>query len=200
MKKIIFAILALAVIAVSCDNSNTKTESKVVTEEVVIEELIEVDLIGFDDQVEELVGKRITIVGTVDHICEHGGQKMFIVSEDSDARLKIVPDEHIAAFNTELVGESIEIIGVVEEQRIDEDYLKEWEEEVKEGIAEEQGEGIHVDGEGEMEHDEEGNNTEAFEKINRLREMLAESGEDHLSFYSVLCVDYKIIEVTETEE
>jgi len=200
MKKIIIALMALAVVVVSCDNNNTKTENSVKTEEVAIEELIEVDLIGFDDQVEQLVGKKIVIAGTVDHICKHGGQKLFIVKEDSDTRLKIVPDENIAAFNTELEGESIEIVGIVEEQRIDEDYLKEWEEEVKAGMEEEQGEGIHVDGEGEMEHDDEGHNTEAFEKINRLREMLAESGDDHLSFYSVLCVDYKIIEVAETEE
>ncbi len=200
MKKTIIAILALAVVAVSCENSNTNKKTEAITEEVVVEEIVEIDLVEFDDKVEELVGKKITISGTVDHICEHGGQKLFIVKEDSDVRLKIVPDENIAAFNTDLEGENIEIVGIVEEQRIDEDYLKEWEEEVKAGLEEDQGEGIHVDGEGEMEHDEEGNNTEAFEKINRLREMLAESGDDHLSFYSVLCVEYKIIEVTETEE
>ena len=197
MKKLLIAFIALAFVAVSCENKNTSKENEATTEEVVVEEIVEIDLIEFDDKVVELVGKKIIIAGTVDHICKHGGQKLFIVKEDSDTRLKIIPDENIAAFNTELEGESIEIVGIVEEQRIDEDYLKEWEEEVKEGIAEDQGEGIHVDGEGEMEHDEEGNNTEAFEKINRLREMLAESGEDHISFYSVLCVEYKIIEITE---
>lgn len=193
MKKLLFSIIVLAFVAVSCENSTTKNTDNTKSEEVVIDKITEVNLVDFDDKVAGLVGKKISISGTVDHICKHGGQKLFIVDTESEGRVKVTPDENIAAFNSELEGENIHIIGIVEEQRIDEDYLKEWEEEVKAGTEEEQGEGIHVEGEGEMKHDEEGNNTEDFEKINRLREMLAESGDDHLSFYSVLCVEYEVI-------
>ena len=37
----------------------------------------------------------------------------------------------MAAFNTELEGESLAVIGTVDELRIDEEYLREWEEEIK---------------------------------------------------------------------
>jgi hypothetical protein len=199
MKKIILAIIAITFIAVSCDNTTTKKVESAKSEQVVPEQITTVTLAEFDNKVSDLVGQKIAISGTVDHICEHGGQKLFIVDTEAEGRVKVTPDENIAAFNSELEGENIEIVGIVEEQRIDENYLKEWEEEIKEGIAKDQGEGIHVEGEGKMKHEEDGK-TDAFEKINRLREMLTESGEDHLSFYSVLCVEYKIIEITETED
>jgi hypothetical protein len=198
MKKIFLVIIAMAFIAVSCENSTSTKTNNTKSEEVIIDEIIEVNLAEFDDKVGDLVGKKIVMAGTVDHICKHGGQKLFLVDTESEGRIKVTPDENVAAFNTELEGQNIIVTGIVEEQRIDEAYLKEWEEKILAGseMGDDKGEGKHLGGNmekggGKAEPSEE------LEKVNHLREMLAESGDDHLSFYSVLCVEYEVVDDTE---
>ena len=195
MRIFTLAIVTIALITVSCQNSTQKKQDATKSEQTAPEEITTVTLANFENEVGDLVGKKITITGTVDHICKHGGQKMFIVDTESDGRVKVTPDENIAAFNADMEGENIEIVGIVEEQRIDEAFLREWEEEILAGsdMADDKGEGKHLGGKMEKGGSEAEPNEE-MDKVNRLREMLAESGEDHLSFYSVLCVDYKIVE------
>jgi hypothetical protein len=134
----------------------------------------------------------------IDHVCKHGGQKMFLVNENADARIKIVTGENMAAFNTELVGESVNVVGTVDELRIDEEYLKEWEEEILAGMGHDEGEKsekVHMG-----EHQEtEGDENPDLIQINNYREKIAESEKDYISFFSVVCVEYEITE-TETEE
>ena len=198
MKKFIIAFVALAFIAVSCENSDTKSESKAKSEEIIVEEITEVNLTEFDSVVENLVGKKIVVIGTADHICKHGGQRMFIVDTGSEGRVKVTPDENVAAFKTDLEGQRLKIVGIVEEQRIDEAYLREWEEEILSDtdMGDDEGEGSHLGGNVEKGGSDADENEE-LEKVNNLREMLAESGKDHLSFYSILCVEYEIIDDTE---
>jgi hypothetical protein len=195
MKKYLLLLFAIALIATSCENATETKDSKASeVDKVVVEKIVPVAVAEFDEKAGEFVGKKIELTGVVDHICQHGGQRLFLVSEDSDARIKITPDEEIAAFNIELEGNRINIVGVVEEQRIDEAYLREWEEEIKSGsdMADGKGEGSHIGGK--VEKGGEGANIdEEMVKVNDLREMIAESGDDHLSFYSVLCTSYDII-------
>ena len=195
MRKLIIAIVAMAFIAVSCDNTTTKKEESTKSEQIAPEQITTVTLAEFDNKVGDLVGKKIAITGTVDHICKHGGQKLFIVDTESDGRVKVTPDENIAAFNSELEGENIDIVGIVEEQRIDEAYLREWEEEIlaDSDMGDDKGEGKHLGGNMEKGGSDADENEE-MEKVNHLREMLVESGDDHLSFYSILCVEYKVID------
>jgi len=203
MKKLIFAIVALAFFAVSCENTTSQKEENNKQEEVIIDEIIAVSMLDYDSLVESLSGKKISISGTVDHVCKHGGQKLFIVDENSDARIKIVPNEEIAAFNTDLIGETIKIIGIVEEMRVDEDYLREWEEEVKSGSNEEEDEGKrHGDGKGESadegDHSEEHEDVdiqEELDQIARMRTRVEESEKGYLSFYSILAVEYHVFKM-----
>ena len=203
MKKLLFAIIALAFIAISCENTATKTNDETETEVVVIDDIILVEMVEYDSLVEYLAGKKISISGTVDHVCKHGGQKLFIVDENSDARIKITPNEEIAAFNTELVGETVKITGIVEEMRVDEDYLKEWEEEVKSGGEEKEGKG-HGNGDGNHESGEEEDHTEEHEDIDmeaeleqiaRMRQRVEDSEKGFLSFYSILAVEYEVYKI-----
>ncbi len=194
MKSILPFLIALLFIAVSCQNSANKTESTVVVEQIGDDEIVVVPLANFSDDAEELVGKQIVLNGTVDHVCKHGGQKLFLVNEDAGARVKVVTGEDMAAFNTELEGESVMVVGVVDELRIDEDYLREWEEEVLAGIGPDEGEKsekVHMgDGEGDH-HDDEEENAD-LKQIKKYREKIAESGKDYISFFSVICVDYEV--------
>lgn len=201
MKKLLLAIIALAFFAVSCENTATKSNEEQNQEVVVIDDIIVVSMVDYDSLVESLAGKKISISGTVDHICEHGGQKLFIVDENSDARIKITPNEEIAAFNTDLEGETIMITGIVEEMRVDEDYLKEWEEEVRNGDKEEEGkghgDGNHESGE-EEDHGEEHKEIDMeaeLEQIARMRKRVEESEKGYLSFYSILAVEYEVYKI-----
>ena len=193
MKNYLFILLALAFIATSCENSNKESTEQKTDEVAVVEQITPLLVAEFDDKAGDYVGKKIELKGTVDHICKHGGQRLFLVSEESEARIKVTPDEEIAAFNAELEGNNIIITGIVEEQRVDEDYLREWEEEIKSGaeMADGKGEGSHLGGT--VEKGGEGADiAEEMEKVNNLREMIKESGKDYISFFSVLCTDYTV--------
>lgn len=182
--------MIMAIAMVSCENAKVKKENTEKQEQISVNQIVNVNMADFDSLVEGLVGKKIAISGIVDHVCTHGGQKMFIVDANSDARIKVTPDEKLAAFNTELVGETLKITGIVEEMRVDEDYLKEWEEEVKAGITGE--------GEGKKESadpkDHEGNEeaTSELQQIERMRTKIAESEKGYLAFYSVLANEYSV--------
>ena len=147
MKKYVVALVALVFVLTACENQQKKEKTS--EEEVIlIEEIVPVSLSDFDVKAEELVGKQVMLSGTVDHVCKHGGQRMFVIETGSEGRVKVTPDENIAAFKTDLEGQSVKLIGIVEEQRIDEDYLKEWEEEILSGVdmGDDKGEGSHLGG------------------------------------------------------
>ncbi len=195
MKKLLVILVAMAFAVVSCENAGQKNETSDADNKAVVEELALIQLQDFEEKAGDFVGKKIQLKGTVDHVCTHGGQRMFIVNQDSDARIKVTPDEEIAAFNTNLEGSSVHIVGVVEEMRIDEAYIMEWEEEIKSGesMSDDKGEGTHLGGKMEK-GGEHADVSEEMQKVLNLRKMLEESGSDHLSFYSVLCTDYKVVE------
>lgn len=202
MKNLILVTIVFAMIFTSCENAekSTETTQSENTEFAVVDEVTPINVADFDDKVGDYVGKKIQLEGTVDHICTHGGQRMFLVCEESDARIKITPDEEIAAFNAELEGDKIVLVGIVEEQRIDEAYLREWEEEVKAGsdMSDDKGEGVHLGGKMEKGGDH-SDIAEEMEKVNHLRTMLQDSGKDHLSFYSVLCTSYDVKEANDQQ-
>lgn len=201
MKNYLFIIIVLALFTASCENnSNNKSTDKASKQMVIVDQITPISVAEFEDKAGDFVGKKVKLTGTVDHICKHGGQRLFLVSEESDARIKVTPDEEIAAFNADLEGSGVIIIGIVEEQRIDEDYLREWEEEIRSGseMADDKGEGSHLGGK--VEKGGEGADiAEEMEKINNLREMIKESGKDHISFYSVICTEYDVVDQTAAE-
>ena len=199
MKKYLVTLIAFVFLFSACENT-VKEESTTEEQVVLIEEIVPVSISNFEIKAEELVGKQIILSGTVDHICQHGGQKMFIIETGSEGRIKITPDENIAAFNTELEGQNIKVIGIVEEQRIDEEYLREWEEEIMADVdmGDDKGEGLHLGGNIEK-GGEDADKSEELEKVNNLRQQISESGKDHLSFFSVLCTEYEVVETDDSE-
>lgn len=177
MRKLVF-LLSLAVL-VSCNqNSKTTTENPVAGEEVKT-----VTLSEFFEETDKAADSEIKISGLVDHVCKHGGQRMFIV-DASDNRLKITTGEDISEFEVDLEGKDVIVNGVVEEERIDNAYLDEWEAEVK-GGNENHETGVH-DGN----HTEEENATMA--KINDYREQIKNTEKGYLSFYSVKAKSFEV--------
>ncbi len=203
MNKLFYALLVVLFVATACQNNTEKQQDPEIVEVVVVE-AVDLDLSNFNDKAESLIGKQVILNGMIDHVCKHGGQKMFMVNENADARIKITTGENMAAFNTELIGETLMVVGVIDEHRIDEEYLREWEEELIAGVDEdeehsEKGEPLHMG-----EHGGEGNAEETEEnpemkQINEYRQQIAESGKEYISFFSVTCVEYEVVETTEEE-
>ncbi len=203
----LFALALISLIFVAC-GSNDKKEQQSNDEANVTEETTVITVKDFEDQVAELIGKKIKIEGTVNHVCQHGGGRMFLVTEDAEGRVRVNKGEEIPAFNTDMEGKDVVVIGIVDELVIDEKYLSDWEQELmmhEEEHAEGQGKGL---GEGsghegtKMGEDaDQGTHTPGMKQIEKYRQRIKESGKDKLSFYSITCKEYEILEEnTDTEE
>lgn len=163
-------------------------------------EVITVDV--FFDKAEAMVGKTITVKGMVDHVCKHGGKRMFIIGEKPENRLKLTTGEGIASFDVEMEGGNAMATGVVEMMKIDTEYLDNWEKEIRAEAEKKSDEGV------EEEHDHQGHNHDGddhahdhtshgekadmgehipgLDKIEAYRTELEESGKEYLTFFSVV--------------
>ncbi len=143
---------------------------------------------NFEKNASKYIGRTVEVTGIVDHICKHGGKKMFLVDEKSKGKIKVTLGDDMAALTQELVGETVKVTGVVEVMEVDEEYLNKMENNAKNNVKQ-KGDGLHLEN-GENKDHEEGNQSE---KIENLRKMLKESGEDHLSFFSIKALDYEVV-------
>jgi hypothetical protein len=206
MKKVFFYLL-LAVAFTACNNETATTE---VSDENAVEttqEGLSVD--NLLDNIDNMVGQEVTVFGTVDHVCKHGGGKMVIYTTDPENGIHIDATDESGKFRAdELMDETVAVVGTVDEFVVDDGYIAEKEAKLEEMKAE-QGddvEEVEDEHEGEKVHkgnapDNDGKHKKQIKglenQIASLKEELAtakEEGKDHLSFYSVKCVSYKVVE------
>jgi hypothetical protein len=187
----------------SCANQSSRSDAGLETDEISVAEFI-ADASPF-------VEKPVKVMGAVVHVCRHGGQRLFIVGENSEDQVRITTGKDIAEFEVALEGNQIEVQGIVRELIIDDTYLAEWEMEVIGGTEQERGEG-HMGGVGHMEHAGMGEvspeaaglvsgelGTEAqkeatLKRIQSIREEITASGQDHLSDYWIETVSFKVLD------
>jgi hypothetical protein len=217
-----FCLLASTILLVmSCQSGDSQTQEVAYTELSIAE---------FNASPDDYVDKALQVSGAVDHVCHHGGKKMFIMGDDPEQRMKIDAGEAVGSFPQELVGSDVEAQGVVRVLKVDEAYLDEWEAEVlrdaenveEESKDEESDKICAADHQGASTADSSGladsseatpassaedsvttaaevdghhSENPALERINSLRQKLAESDKDYLGFYSLECVSYE--ELTE---
>ena len=196
MYKIISLLFAMSLLF-SCGQQTKKSDL------VSQQEVLPLSVGDFLSDAGPFTDQTVKINGTVVHVCRHGGQRLFIVGEDGEKRIRITTGEDIPEFDVELEGVMIEVTGVVKELIIDETYLAEWEVEVTEGSKHDRGEGHeggvgHGDDHGESAGEEaveaEEQMTQQLARIQELRDEIAESGKDHLSDYWIETIEYKVIE------
>lgn len=136
---------------------------------------IEVDLVTLLENTADYVGSEVSVAGTVEHVCRHGGKRMFIMGDDPDNRLKITAGESISVFDRELEGSEVRVIGVVEEQKVDKAQIESSEEDLADDS------GPAEAGKGGEEHER----------------TMGQSGEceaDTVSFYSLECRSFETLE------
>jgi len=100
----------IAFLAVSC-NQTTKTEAgneeATKTETIVSATIVELLATPADYQ-----DKEVAVSGMVTHVCRHGGQKCFIVADDGETQIRIVPGGDIDEFNIEMEGSTVAFKGI----------------------------------------------------------------------------------------
>lgn len=117
-------LLLLAVISVmffSCGSNNENQNTNIVAEEITATPT-SIAVVDFPEKAPNMVGEKIALEGTVIHVCQHGGQKMFIAGDDPDIRVKIETGENMPAFNTDLEGSFVKVKGTVAELVIEKEH------------------------------------------------------------------------------
>lgn len=179
MIKKLLTLVAIAIVMTSC-GGNTETTEGENQETTTIEntqEEIELIAIGdFDSKAGDFVDKEIMVEGIVDHICKHGGKKLFLVSDDGD--LHVEGEER---FDESLAGSEVIVNGIVREFRVDEAYcLKMEEDNIQSHKSGETDETLYERKIGEIQF---------------YRDSMLTASVDHISFYSVEYVSLEVKEI-----
>lgn len=170
---LVFLILLLAI---GCSQQQAKQE----TSDITLAELT--------TNTGDYVGKIVQVKGTVNHVCRHGGKKLFIIGDSPNQSFKINAGVEVGSFNIALEGSDVQVLGVIEEERVDAEYLDEWE---AQACPTEKNAALAKSSEQSDELTESQKST--LKNINSLREKLDESEKPHLSFYSMSCQSFKEI-------
>ena len=175
----------------SCGDDNNTSKEQASAEEVAPAAL-EVDQVLADP--DSLVGDTIEIEGICTHICKHGGGKIFLMGSDDTKTLRVEAGESIGSFPQETVNSIVRVTGVLVEDRIDEDYLAQWEAQIADQAKEAQGEGGCA---ADMKANAEAEANTVRERIANFRTRIAErterEGKAYVSLYHMEGLSYEIL-------
>ena len=211
MIKKLFLALIVAFTFTACNNN---AEENAAAEAVGTTQDETSNILSVDDlelNIENLIGQEVVVAGNVDHVCKHGGTKMVILGDSTDIHIKAT--EESGNFRADKVMDHRVIVtGIVDEFRVDEDYIAQKESELEDLIANggEEEEEAEAEEEG---HEEKGMFPDNDSKHNKkvagmrkqiegLQKMLDEAkaeGKDHVSFFSVKANTYEIDESVEVK-
>ena len=191
----IMSLLFILGLLASCGQQTNKSES------AMKQEVMSISVSDFLSDASPFVDQTVDVRGRVVHVCRHGGQRLFIVGEDGENRIRITTGENIPEFDVSLEGENLQVTGTVKELIIDETYLAEWEAEVLEGNKNLRGEGHeggvgHGENHGEIQEsdlEKDQQVKDQLARIQQLRDEIAESDRDHLSDYWIETIEFNIV-------
>ena len=183
-------LLGMTLGLASCGNDSNKSKEQT-SAEVVTPAALEVDQVLADP--DSLVGDTIEIEGICTHICKHGGGKIFLMGSDDTKTLRVEAGESIGSFPQETVNSIVRVTGVLVEDRIDEDYLAQWETQIADQAKETQGEGGCA---ADMKANAEAEANSVRERIANFRSRIAErtekEGKPYVSLYHMEGLSYEI--------
>lgn len=180
MKQLLFATMIVLLISFSaCNNANkTAAQTEEKTSETVSLQVISVDSIL--EIASGLVDQEIEIIGYVTHTCKHSGKRCFLVGDNETFSIRVEAGGKINGFNRELVGNRLQVRGILKERRLSEEYLTQWEEKVKARELEEDGSAETCEAE--------------ITNINSMRDWMYENKKDYYSIFFLNGIDYETIE------
>lgn len=100
----------MAFLAVSCSQGVKKEGAG--PEAVQKEEIVAATIIELLANPADYQDKEVAVSGMVTHVCRHGGQKCFILADDGETQIRIVPAGDIDEFKLEMEGSTVAFKGV----------------------------------------------------------------------------------------
>ncbi len=172
IKKYYYLLVAVLFFA-ACAGEDTQKDAKEAETKSETPAVEVLTLAEFGDKAADFLDKEVKVSGTVDHVCKHGGKKLFLVEDGVEGGVKVFAEEK---FDEALIGTKVTVVGIVKEFRVDEDYCH----------------SLEVPEEGE----EHGEDTEEImnrkkEQAQYFRDSMKNAGVDHLSFYSLEFVSFE---------
>lgn len=148
---------------------------------------------------ENWVNKDILITGTVSHVCRHSGKKLFLFGADAQKTVKINAGVDFSSFDLKYEGTDVEITGtVVEDEKIDANYLNEWEADIKRMVDDKDikvcnAESQAITGQTSDSTKVDEAVEDPFADVKEFRKKLEESGKTYISIYAINCKTLKEI-------
>ena len=179
MKKILF-FAAVLFCMTACSNKSTEQseEQKSEVKTYAADQVYNLeDLLAVADQ---MVDKTVTVKGSVTHVCVHSGKRCFIVGNDPKTSMIVEAKGEIGGFNRELIGSELAITGIVKERRLTKEYIDQYEEQVNEQKAKEDGSAETCQAE--------------LNNISGMREWMKANNKDYYSNYFMDGESYEVVE------
>jgi hypothetical protein len=189
----IIIIIALFLLSYSCGNSG---QTGINNNRDSVNKVLTVD--DFLASSQKWADKEVTISGTVSLVCKHGGKKLFLFGKDADNTVKIYAGGNFSTFDVKLEGSDVEITGkVVEDTRVDEQYLNDWEADIKKNISNCSMKVCNVEGGAitsqykNESKTSKSNVNDPYADVKAMRKKLQVSGKSYLSIYAINCNNLK---------
>ena len=144
----------------------------------------------------DLVDQTIIVEGVAKHICSNSGRKLFLSTPGKEQLVTVFTGEGMDPFDRTTTGKTYKVTGKVAiTVTIDEAYLNEWEQEVRESGLKE---GTHIC---ETEQQAAGidlkenlDENPQMQQIKAYREKIAQNGGKPIVQYHVECSSFEVVE------
>ena len=103
-------LVMISLLAGACNQTpGEENSTKLANKEKIVAASIE-ELVANPAEYEN---KEVALKGMVTHVCRHGGQKCFVLAEDGETQIRLVPAGNIDEFKIELEGSTIAVKGTL---------------------------------------------------------------------------------------
>lgn len=185
MKKLFFLLAIVAIISVN--NSGCKNRGNQGTDSTKLSLTVDSFLVS----PEKWAGKDVIITGTVSHVCRHSGKKFFLFGSNPEKTVKINAGGDYSTFDIKYEGTDVELTGtVIEDEKIDANYLNEWEADIKKMVADKDQKVCNEENKaisGQTGDKAKVNNApeDPYADIREFRQKLEKSGKAYISIYAI---------------
>jgi len=133
------------------------------------------------ESIETQVGKEVKVHGRINHVCRHSGKKCFIVNEQGDLSIQIIAGGDITSFDKELVGSEIEVVGIINERRIEKEQIDQNEQDAKEKMQNEESEESHKHCDA------------MLNNVKQMREWMKKNNKEYYAIYYIESLKYEVV-------
>lgn len=88
---------------------------------------------------DSLIGDTIEIEGFCVDVCGHGGSHITLMGSDTTQVVNVVAGPQVGSFSNDLLNNNVRVKVVIDEQRVDEAFLSDWEHNLDESLKTPQG-------------------------------------------------------------